>query len=380
MPLTDDLQSGPELGSEFLWPIRVYFCEQCSLVQTLHDVDTSDYYRDYQYSVAQSQFASDFMRTLAKKIWFNYRLNAGDAIIEVGSSDGAQLACFQELGARAFGFEPSAPLVDIARGRGIPVIARLFDEQALQAIPPDLLPAQVVLLTYTFDHLADPLPFLNMVSRVLDPERGILVIEVHDFDKIAERREFCLFAHEHAAYYTLSTIQSVLRRAGFELVDIDLVPEAERRGNSLLVAAALSGSPLAAASSIHPEGLGWRREDFLAFGQAVRDSLQRVREFISSKRQRGVRLAGYGAGGRGVMTLAATAQSGDFAYVCDKNAAFHGRYTPRAHVLVDSPARLLTEPVDEVVVFSFGYMREIYKDLGEFRSRGGLLVSLLDLL
>jgi hypothetical protein len=70
----------------------------------------------------------------------------------------------------------------------------------------------------------------------------------------------------------------------------------------------------------------------------------------------------------------------DIAYVCDQNASFHGLYMPLSHVLVVGPERLLSDGVDEVIVFSFGYFAEIQQQLAEFRRRGGKLVSLLDIL
>lgn len=381
MPLTDELLRADQLGSEFLYPIRVYFCENCFLTQTLHDVDMHDYYRDYRYTVALSPFAQRFMRRLAEQVWRMYRFEPGDVVIEVGSGDGAQLRHFRDLGARVFGFEPSAPLAQIARSQGIEISPHLFGDQAEQDIPRDALPVQIVLLTYTFDHLPDPIGFLSAVKRVLDPERGILVIEVHNLEKIIARREFCLFEHEHTSYYTAATMQTVLRRVGFELISIDLLPESERRGNSLLAVATLQGSRLASRAIFpRPPASLECASSYVTFGNAIQSSLDGLRAFIHNRRARGIRLAGYGAGGRGVMTLAAITQPGDFAYVCDKNPAFHNRYTPGAHVPVVSTQRLVQDPVNQVIVFSFGYFDEIYDELAEFRTSGGQLISLLDLL
>jgi len=176
VPLTDQFLLKHELGTEFLRPVRVYFCEDCGLTQTLHDVSVEDYYRDYRYSVAFSSFAQYFMYRLAEEVWQQYQLQPGDTVLEVGSSDGAQLACFQALGAKVFGFEPSAPLVQIARSRGIPVAQCLFTPQTAHEIPADFLPVRVLLLTYTFDHLPDPMGFLGAVQKVLDPERGVLIL------------------------------------------------------------------------------------------------------------------------------------------------------------------------------------------------------------
>jgi hypothetical protein len=222
--------------------------------------------------------------------------------------------------------------------------------------------------------------FLAAVKRVLDPRRGVLVLEVHDLDKIVQRREFCLFEHEHTTYCTAATMQGLLRRAGFELISIDLVPEEERRGNSLLVAATMQGSALAPQAQPKLEQPATLREQgqYVAFGESVHGSIDRFRNWIHQTRRAGETVAGYGAAGRGILTLAGVAEPGDFAYVCDKNAALHGYHTPKSHVPIVDPKRVFEEPVDEVVVFSFGYFAEIARELVAYTERGGRLTSLLE--
>lgn len=381
MPMIDDYLREDALGTEFIWPIKIFFCMDCGLTQTAHDIDERKYYDDYQYSPALSPFTQNFMRRLAEVIWERYQFKPGDTVVEVGSSDGSQLSYFKELGANVLGFELSTPLAQVARDHGVEVVQREFGSESEKDIPPQQLPVQVVITTYTFDHMPDPLGFLTAVKQVLDPRRGILAIEVHDLEMIMERREFCLFAHEHPGYYSAQTMQMVMRRAGFELIDIDLLPEAERRGNSLLVAATPQGSDLAAKAlptlPLKPAEL---EQDYLQFGKSVEDCLDGLRAFVKSNREAGRTLAGYGTGGRGVMTLAAMAQPGEFAYVCDKNPGFHGLYTPGTHIPIHPPARLMSDPVDDVIVFSFGYFKEISEELKEFTARGGRLISLLDIL
>ena len=117
------------------------------------------------------------------------------------------------------------------------------------------------------------------------------------------------------------------------------------------------------------------------FAQEVERSLERFRELVHSERSCGRRLAGYGAGGRGIMTLAMSGIGNeDMAYLCDMNSSIHGYYTPKSHLLLVSPQHLLEDWVDEVIVFSFGYMQEIATQLSEYTAQGGKLISLLELL
>src|SRR5260370_22334383 len=114
------------------------------------------------------------MQRLSEKIWRKYQFKPTDKVIEIGSSDGSQLSYFKKLGAKVLGFELSTPLVNEARRKGIDVIQQEFNDQAKDLIPVDQLPVQIVITTYTFDHISDPMDFLGSVKNVLDPRRGLL--------------------------------------------------------------------------------------------------------------------------------------------------------------------------------------------------------------
>lgn len=380
-PFTDDFIWPASAGREFTAPLGVAVCRDCWTAQTRHDVDVSDYYRDYQYSVAASGFAQRFMARLAEEALSRYGFGHGASVLEIGSGDGAQLAHFQERGARVLGFEPSAELCAASRAAGVPVAECLFMAETVDEIPTEMRPADVVVLTYTFDHLPDPLAFLEAVRTVLEPRRGVLVVKVHDLEQITERRETCLFEHEHSVYLTSDSFRRLLRRAGFELVTTQLLDASERRGNSLLVVAAPIGTEHAIDE---PEPLSrdfdaW--ETYSGFAGDVQRSHEALRTWVRDRRAGGARVAGWGAGGRGVMTLAyAGLDRSDIAYLVDRNPHAHGRLAPASHVPVVPPEHLDAEPVDDLIVFSYGYLDEIREQVESDLQSSARLVSVLDLL
>lgn len=387
LPFTDDfVVPGSAVGSEFRNRLSIHWCSACATVQTRHDVDVSEYYRDYRYTVAGSQFASRFMDQLADTVISRFGLRRDAVVLEIGSGDGAQLAAFQRRGCRVLGFEPSFDLTEASRAADVPVLQCLFDNDGAALIPGELQPADAVVLTYTFDHLPDPVEFLRVVGRVLDPERGVLIVEVHHLGDIVTRAETCLFEHEHSVYLTPLTVSRMLARAGFVLLSTALVPDAQRRGNSLLFAAAPIGTRHAAdASASDPVLATWKRYDerstYVAFASDAEARLRALREYVRDARAAGKTVAGYGAGGRGVLTIAqAGLTADDIAYVCDGNRAFHGKLMPGSRVPVVSPSQLQLEPVDEVIVFSYGYIDEIRASQAAVEASGTRFSSLIDLL
>jgi SAM-dependent methyltransferase len=379
-PFTDDFVTPHAAGSEFSGALHVAVCRSCWTAQTRHDVDVSDYYRDYRYSVAISGFAQRFMARLAQETLDRYGFGDGARVIEVGSGDGAQLAHFQQRGARVLGFEPSADLCAASRAVGVPVAECLFMADTVAEIPAQMRPADAVVLTYTFDHLPEPLPFLEAVRTVLEPRRGVLVIEVHDLEQIVERRETCLFEHEHSIYLTSDSFARLLDRAGFELLTTELLPAHERRGNSLLVVAAPKGTEHA-ADEPRPLGRDFDRwETYADFGEDVERGHAALRDWVRGRRAAGETVAGWGAGGRGVMTLAYTGlTSDDVDYLVDSNPHAHGHVAPGSHVPVVAPEHLAATPVDHLIVFSYGYFDEIAEQAQALGSEARL-VSVLDLL
>jgi hypothetical protein len=254
---------------------------------------------------------------------------------------------------------------------------------SLSLIPPDFKKTQLVVLLHTFDHLFDPAPFLDVVREVLDPVRGVLLLEVHDLHEIYIKRETALFGHEHATYLHHGSMRRFLERHGFRLVDFNFLPEAMRRGSSMLVAATPEESEVEEApdlASFEDPRLDELRT-FQDFQASVSRSFGNLRQYIEAGRATGRRFAGYGGWGRGVTTLAMARLSADhLEFVVDGNPNLSGCFTPVTGFPIQDPDSVSRDTVDEVIVFNYGYIDEIRNTLSGFIADGGRVVSVLDLL
>jgi SAM-dependent methyltransferase len=384
MPLTDDFIPREKFGKEFRHDIDVFICEACFTAQTQHDVDMGDYYEDYQYAVGGSQTASRFMHLLAGNLLSKFfGGEKGKKILEIGSGDGVQLLAFKELGCEILGYEPSSTLTRAAESRGVPTIQGLFTPDSARRLPEPFQRADVVMLSYTFDHLPQPREFIAAARSILNPETGLLVVEIHDLQKIFERQEYCLFEHEHSIYLTTATAAAMCARAGMTIIDFDLVPESDRRANSLIFVATPSGSKLAkkfpAANSIVPREFG----DFTFYDRQaglIQRGIANLDAFVNRIAASGKSIAGYGAGGRGVMTLAAMQSAQKLCYLVDKKPKRPGLVAPKSGVPLVGLSALKESPADEILVFSFGYMEEIQAELAAFGYEPRQFHSLLDIL
>lgn len=382
MPFTDDFISPARFGQEFLADIDVFVCCDCFTTQTQHNVDVGHYYEDYQYSVGGSATASRFMNVLARNLKSTYYPNSTQKrVLEVGSGDGEQLVAFKNSGCRVLGYEPSSVLCKAAEAKGIHTIHGLFTEASVDCLPDDFREVDVVMLSYTFDHLPNPRAFLAAVRGILNKADGLLVVEIHDLQRIIERQEYCLFEHEHSIYLTERTAQQLCRREGLEIINFNLVPEHERRANSLIFVATPAESRLASCSIEVRTPVEYSRTEFYErVGGDVRRGIANLEQFVDYMTGQGKRIAGYGAGGRGVMTLAAMNNARKIRYLVDKKPKRPGLVVPKAGVSLMELEALRTDPVDEILVFSFGYMTEIQAEVCVLGYEPRQFHSLLDIL
>lgn len=382
MPFTDDFVPPERFGKEFRADIDVFVCESCLTAQTLHNVDVGDYYEDYQYSVGGSATAGKFMRLLAENVRAKYHTGLEERrVLEVGSGDGEQLLAFKETGCKVLGYEPSLSLCEVAEAKGVPTMQGLFTPDSASKLPEDFRNVDVIMLSYTFDHLPEPREFISTSRSILNKEHGLLVIEIHDLEKIIERKEYCLFEHEHSIYLTEATAKQMCEAEGMEIIDFDLVPESARRANSLILVATPTGSKYASRGARSRTPSDFQNLDFYdRVGDEIRDGITNLESFVDKIVGAGKKLAGYGAGGRGVMTLAAMKNASKLSYLVDKKPKKPGLVVPKSGIPLVDIGRLKSDPADEILVFSFGYMKEIQEEvcaLGYDRSQ---FHSLLDIL
>jgi hypothetical protein len=383
VPFFDEVVTPQSRGSEFSYPMDLCFCTDCASLQSQHDVNLIEYYHSYQYVASDSPFIRTYMQALVDHCRQHLGLRPGDKVIDVGAADGYLLSLFKNGGANTLGFEAAENLCQLAENNGIPVVNALFTEDSLELIPAEFTRTQLLVLLHTFDHLFDPAAFLDVVRQILDPARGVLLLEVHDLEDIYLKRETALFGHEHATYLHYGSMKRFLERHGFRIVDFNFLPKEMCRGSSMLVAATPQDSELVQAPDL-ASFEGPRLDElrtFQEFQASVSRSFGHLRSYIEAGRANGRRFAGYGGWGRGVTTLAMARLSDEhLEFVVDANPKLHGCFTPVSGFRIEEPGAVSRDAVDEVIVFNYGYIEEIRQTLSGFIGDGGTVVSVIDLL
>lgn len=358
MPLTDDFISVNEIHKkEYLADIDIYECEKCGLVQNPTNFHFEGYYKDYQYTSGHSEFVKIFMRSYAEVVINAYKNLNGSipkSVLEIGSGDGEQLLQFKNIGIEEqLGIEPSKFLANQAAVRGIDTVTDLFNTEILEKISKKY---DLCISSYTLDHITSPSEYLITAHNVLN-DGGILAFEVHDLNKILDRSEYCLFEHEHTIYLNEEILNPLLNRNGFELVHINPLKEGCVRANSLIV--------LAKKIEKSRKFSELEKSSLKQLSQAqdyVESTIIKIDNWIRSLPQN-IGLVGFGAGGRGVMTLASLIESKRFVGVFDSNFKSDLYLMPKSRVPIYGLNELSKFSDCYCLVFSYGYLDEITEKL-----------------
>lgn len=356
VPLPDGSQS--DLSTK-LTDLTIGYCLDCKLVQRIGDVDLSDYYRSFTYTVGGSPLMSRYVGALAEYV---VSLITSEArlerlrVLDIGCNTGEQLIAFRDLGCDVIGVEPAGALAMVAAGREISVVNAEFDSELAETLYQEHGYIDVVISTFTLDQVDDPLGFIQGLKRLLHPDSGLVVFEVHDVNTTYASAEIALFDREHSIYPDHGSLATLLNIAGLEIIDTNFLPAEFCRENSLLVIARHANADYQAAD---PSKISRDLNGHLQAFEVLDSGIQNLASFLDDCIAQGVRIAGYGAGYRGIMYCSLLQNTNAFTYFVDANTALHGSRMPKSDIPIFPPEHLASHPVDCIVVFSHGYQTEI---------------------
>lgn len=360
---------------EPFYPLDIYFCPKCGLVQLRDVVSPEILFKDYVYLTGMSKTMEQHFHLLAVEVANNFNLGKEDLVVDIGSNDGTLLKGFKKLGTRTLGIEPATNVALIAERGGIETLNDFFSVELAKYIIEKKGHARVIAGTNVFAHINDLNEILHAVKNLLTSD-GIFIIEVPYLVDLLSKTEFDTMYHEHLSYFSLRPLVTLFKKFNMELFSVKRISV---HGGSIRCYARRSPSTM--QNSVYQllsteEDLKLNSFDtYLEFSARVRKIRLQLTSLLKRLKRGGHRIIGYGATAKGNTLLNYCKIGTDILeYIVDNTPFKQGLYTPGMHVPVVPSDRIIIDLPEYTLLLAWNYLDEISRKEQRYMELGGKFI------
>ncbi|MWV61242.1 class I SAM-dependent methyltransferase, partial [Helicobacter saguini] len=215
-------------AAETLFPLKVYVCERCLLVQVPEykhhsEIFNSEYAYFSSYSKAWLEHAKNYVDSITEKL----KLDSKSLVIEIASNDGYLLQYFKLKKIPCLGIEPTHSTAKVAKAKGIEVIESFFSYELSKS----LSKADLILGNNVLAHVPDINDFIKGVKYTLKPLASA-TFEFPHLLNLIRFNQFDTIYHEHFSYLSLVSLLNIFKSQGLKIYDVE---ELTTHGGSLRI-------------------------------------------------------------------------------------------------------------------------------------------------
>ena len=354
------------LKPEVTYPLKVYLCIQCWLMQLpAHAAAAELFTADYAYfSSTSSSWCAHAERFVTSAIQ-RLELTAESRVVEIASNDGYLLQYVQQQGIPCLGIEPTQATAAAARAKGIETLEQFFGATlAADLVASDGLVeggADLVVANNVLAHVPDINDFMAGIARLLKPT-GRAAIEFPHLLRLLAGNQFDTIYHEHYSYLSLRLVQRLAIMVGLMVEDVEELPT---HGGSLRVWLFHRdmANPTMAVDKVLLEEAEAGLETTMAYthfqhrAETTKNALLR---FLLTAKEKGQQVLGYGAAAKGNTLLNYAGVRRDLlSAIYDAAVAKQHKFMPGSHIPILPAAQILKEKPDYVLILPWNIAAEV---------------------
>lgn len=377
-PLANAFLSPKQLHEpELYFPLNVFLCERCGLVQLQDIVSPQLLFSDYLYASSTSPVFRAHFEVFAESVTTRFHLKSSSLVVDIGSNDGILLAPFQRLGIRVCGVDPAKTVATLARKHGIPTEIAFFSHTYAKKLRKKLGGADVITATNVFAHVDDIADIVKGVKHVLKP-RGVFILEVPYLVDFLKQNIFDTVYHEHLSYFSVTALQYFFELQGLEVIDVEKV---DTHGGSIRVYVTRGSAKYAAQPSVKEfvekeEKLSLKSPKvYAAYERRIQHNKLALLQLLFDLKRAGKSIAGYGAPAKGNTLLNVFGIGPELLdYIVDDSPLKQGKFSPGKRIPVVNSAHLERCPPDYILIIAWNFAPSIMKKNQAFHRAGGKFI------
>jgi len=339
--LTEEKLTKPETH----YPLDLYFCKNCNLVQLGYAPDPKELFTDsFIYTTGSSKELVDNFHSLVENIVNKLNLSSEDFAVDIGSNDGTLLENYLSYNIKVLGIDPSKA-AELAIKKNIPTLQNFFNEETANKVLNEHGKAKIITATNVFAHVKELDSFMKGVKLLLD-DKGIFIEESGYLPDLISKTEYDAIYAEHLRYYSLKPLIHLFNKFEMDVFDAEKI---RTHGGSLRVFVCKKGVFPISENIFRilkeEENLGfYSKEIYDEFAKKVLLNREKLRSILFKIKEEGGNIMGIGAPAKG-NTLLNFCKIGTETIDCllEYGSLKVGMYSPGMHIKVIEESILFSE-------------------------------------
>jgi 2-polyprenyl-3-methyl-5-hydroxy-6-metoxy-1,4-benzoquinol methylase len=331
------------LNSPFVDHILMH-CNNCNMVSykyfNIASELLSDMYKSQASTYSLLSGASDYTKSLCRKLVKKYNIKRDDSILEIGCNDGELL---NEIRAQAKckvrGIEPSGQFEKIWKTRNLEIINDFLSDNIIEKISGTDF--RIIIFRHVFEHILDPKHFFSIVHK-LSNKNSIIIIEVPYLDTIIKNKRYENISYSHLNYFSLRPLKNLAKQFGYKLIHFE---KADTDGGSIVVHLSRQEKEIDIANNKE-----FSLFDLTLFIKNIRYTKSKIHQKLNSFSKS--EIVAYGAGAKGPHLLYLFELQKYISAVIDDNLDFENKYIAGSDILIKTPEYLKDHSIKAVVNFA----------------------------
>lgn len=363
---------------EQFYPLRVYVCESCLLVQAEVVESPKSIFNNYAYFSSYSDSWVQHAKAYAEMAIERFRLNQNSMVIEIASNDGYLLQHFAHHEIPVLGIEPASNVAEAALKRAIPTMVTFFNETTAQNLIAQNITADLLLGNNVLAHVPELNSFVRAMKIILKT-RGVITLEFPHVARLIQENQFDTIYHEHFSYFSFSVVEQIFASHGLILFDVDELPT---HGGSLRIYARHAEDLSKPVGESVVKLRAWEKnagfctlQGYLSFADKVGEIKHRILDLLIGLKRELKTVVGYGAPAKGNTLLNYCGIRSDFIdYTVDRSPSKQGHFLPGTHIPIHHPDKIKETKPDYIFVLPWNIKEEIMEQMSYIRDWGGRFI------
>lgn len=218
--VSDFIQSEEDYIGRQKWSLDLELNEEIGAARLMEIAPANTMWGKYWYRSGINSTMTRELENIVQEIISRVKIADNDIWLDVACNDGTLLSKVPDQFIK-LGIDPADDTFYQESSKFGTIVQDYFSKDAYDRTGYGNRKAKVITTIAMFYDLIDPRPFINDICQILD-ENGVWVLQLSYTPLMIKQLAFDNICHEHAYYYSLTSLKKLFQPFGLKIVDCSL--------------------------------------------------------------------------------------------------------------------------------------------------------------